>query len=110
MKHPLTPSEEPRSKSGQERYVFRLFVAGHTRQSLQAVANLKDLCAEHLKDRYELTVIDLYQHPERAKGEQVLCAPTLVKELPLPLRRLIGDLSNRPRALLALGIHREKPQ
>ena len=90
------------SKNG--KFVLRLYAAGMTPQSTRAIENVRAICDKHLKDRYELTVIDIYQEPDRAREEQVVAAPTLVKTYPLPLRRLIGDLSDRKRVLLALGI------
>jgi circadian clock protein KaiB len=91
-----------RSRDG--KYVLRLYAAGITPQSTRAIENLTAICDTYLKDRYELTVIDLYQQPELAHDEQVIAAPTLVKSLPLPFRRLIGDLSDTNSVLLALGI------
>jgi circadian clock protein KaiB len=94
-----------RSKSG--KYVLRLYAAGITAQSTRAIENLKAICDRYLKDRYELTIVDLYQQPEQALDQQVIAAPTLVKSAPLPRRRLIGDLSDTGRVLLALGIDPE---
>ena len=93
------------AQSKEGKYVLRLYAAGITPQSTRAISNLKEICDTYLKDRYELTIIDLYQHPERAKDEQVIGAPTLLKESPLPVRRLIGDLSDTNHVLLVLGIH-----
>jgi circadian clock protein KaiB len=92
------------SASPQGHYVLRLYVTGNTPRSQQAITNLKAICDTRLKGRYELEVVDLYQQPELAQGQQIVVAPTLIKQLPLPLRRLIGDLSNRPRVLLALDL------
>jgi circadian clock protein KaiB len=86
------------------RYVLSLFVTGSTPKSLCAIQNIRALCEEMLKGHYELKVIDIYQHPERVKAEQIVVAPTLIKKLPLPLRILIGDLSNKDRLLLGLDI------
>lgn len=91
-------------KSHQGHYVLRLYVTGSTPKSLLAVERIKSLCEQHLKGRYDLEVVDLYQHPEQAAAAQVIAAPTLVKELPLPLRRLIGDLSDPNRVLAALDL------
>jgi circadian clock protein KaiB len=85
-------------------YELRLYVAGSTPQSSRAIANLKAICEKHLKDRYDLTVVDLYEHPERAREDQILVAPTLVRQMPLPVRRLIGDLSQTERVLAALDL------
>jgi circadian clock protein KaiB len=91
-----------RSRDG--KYVLRLYAAGITRQSARAIENVKAICETYLKDRYELTIVDLYQQPEHAQEQQVIAAPTLVKSAPLPVRRLIGDLSDTHHVLLALGI------
>jgi circadian clock protein KaiB len=92
---------------GRPRYRLRLYVAGMTPRSARAVANIKEICEEHLKGRYALEVIDIYQQPVLAKGDQIIAVPTLIKRLPLPLRRLIGDLSDRERVLVGLDL---KPQ
>ena len=89
-----------------ERYVLRLYVAGMTPRSIEAVEAIKAICDEHLQGHYQLEVIDIYQHPALARDEQVIAAPTLVKKLPLPLRRLIGNLSNKERVLLGLDLRR----
>jgi circadian clock protein KaiB len=85
-------------------YLFHLYITGATPNSTRAVRNIKEICELHLKGRYELLIMDIYQQPELAKMEQIIAAPTLVKKLPLPARRLIGDLSDRPRVLAALGL------
>ena len=87
-----------------DRYLLRLYVTGMTTRSERAVRNLQDICDEHLKGRYDLEVIDIYQQPVLAKGEQIIAAPTLIKKLPLPTRRIIGDMSNRERVLLGLDL------
>jgi circadian clock protein KaiB len=87
--------------------VLHLYVAGNTGNSIRAVERAKAFCETHLKGRYELTVIDLYQQPELPEDEPILAVPTLVKRLPPPLRRLIGDLSNAGRLLIALDIEQE---
>jgi circadian clock protein KaiB len=91
----------------QKAYVLRLYVAGTTPASVRAVANIKRICEEHLQGRYELEVIDLYQQPTLAKGEQIIAAPTLIKKLPLPLRRVIGDMSVTERVLVGIDIHKK---
>lgn len=88
-------------------YVLRLYVTGSSPQSLRAIANVKRLCDEHLKGRYELAIVDLYQQPQLAEGEQIIAAPTLVKKLPLPLRRIIGDMSDSTRMLVGLDLRRK---
>ena len=87
-----------------EAYLLRLYVAGLTPQSARAIANIKELCEEHLQGRYELEIVDIYQQPTLAAGEQIIAAPTLIKKLPLPLRRLIGDFSNTERVLVGLDL------
>lgn len=89
-------------------YILRLYVSGSTPKSLRSVDNIKKICEEHLKGKYTLEVIDLYQNPVLIKGEQILAAPTLIKELPLPLRRLIGDMSNTDRVLVGLDLQEIK--
>ena len=85
-------------------YDLRLYVVGSSPKSSRAIANLKAICEAHLKDRYALTVVDLYVHPERAKDDQIVVAPTLVRQFPLPARRMIGDLSHTERVLDALEL------
>jgi circadian clock protein KaiB len=85
-------------------YILSLFVSGSTPKSLRAIRNIRALCEERLNGCYELKVVDIYQHPEQVKAEQIVAAPTLIKKLPLPLRILIGDLSNKDRLLLGLDI------
>jgi len=92
--------------SGEERYVLRLYVTGMTPRSTQAVGALKALCQEHLEGRYDLEVIDIYQHPQLAKDEQITALPLLVKKLPAPMRRLIGNLSDEERVLMGLDLRR----
>ena len=87
-----------------DRYLLRLYVTGMTTRSERAVRNLQGICDEYLKGRYDLEVIDIYQQPVLAKGEQIIAAPTLIKKLPLPMRRIIGDMSNRERVLVGLDL------
>ncbi|HLG57441.1 MAG TPA: circadian clock KaiB family protein [Vicinamibacterales bacterium] len=87
-----------------ERYILRLYVTGMTARSSRAVHNLKVICDEYLKGRYDLEVIDIYQQPVLMKGDQIIAAPTLIKKLPLPMRRIIGDMSNREHVLLGLDL------
>jgi circadian clock protein KaiB len=87
-----------------ERYVLRLFVTGTTNRSQRAIENLRKICEEVLAGRYDLEVIDVYQNPNATRDLQVLATPTLVKVLPEPLRRIIGDLSNRERVLAGLNV------
>jgi circadian clock protein KaiB len=88
----------------QERYLLRLFVTGTTPRSSKAIENLRHICETHLKGRYDLEVIDIYQQPEAAVENQVIAAPTLVKMLPAPIRRIIGDLSESEKILHSLNI------
>ena len=85
-------------------YVLRLYVAGLNRLSLRAIENLRKICEENLQGRYELEVIDIYQQPVLARGEQIIAAPTLIKQLPPPLRRFIGDLSQTEKILVGLDL------
>ena len=87
-------------------YKLRLYVTGSSPRSARAVSNVRAICDEHLSGRYELEVIDLYQRPELAREEQVMAAPTLVRELPEPIRRVVGDMSNEDRVLYSLNIER----
>ena len=89
-----------------ERYVLRLYVTGMTPRSARAVKNLRAICDAHLEGRYDLEVVDIYQQPVLTKGEQIIAAPILIKKLPLPMRRIIGDMSNRERVLLGLDLVR----
>ena len=89
-----------------EVWELRLYVAGQTPKSIRAFANLKVLCEEHLKDRYRIEVIDLLKHPQLARGDQIVAIPTLVRELPLPIRKVIGDLSDSVRALVGLDLQK----
>jgi circadian clock protein KaiB len=88
----------------QEKYLLKLYVTGTTPQSVKAISNIKQICEEHFKGRYDLEVIDLYQHPNLAKGEQIIAAPTLIRKLPLPLRRIIGDMSGTKSVLVGLDL------
>jgi circadian clock protein KaiB len=83
---------------------LRLYVAGQTTKSVTALANLKRYCEQHLADRYTLEVIDLLQHPQLAEGDQILAIPTLVRKVPEPIRKIIGDLSNEEKVLVGLDI------
>jgi circadian clock protein KaiB len=85
-------------------YSLRLYITGQTPRSSASVRNLRKVCDEYLEGRFELEVIDVYQRPELAKEAQIIAAPTLVKRLPLPLRRLVGDLSNEQQVLFGLDI------
>jgi circadian clock protein KaiB len=94
----------PRRKQKPEVWKLRLYVAGQTPKSIRAFANLKVLCEEHLKDCYRIEVIDLLDHPQLARGDQIVAIPTLVRQLPPPVRKIIGDLSNTVRVLVGLDL------
>lgn len=100
--------EQSEAKQHKRRYRLRLYVSGMTPRSARAIANIKEICEEHLKGLYVLEVIDIYQQPVLAKGDQIIAVPTLLKKLPLPLRRLIGDLSDRERVLIGLDLKPKK--
>jgi circadian clock protein KaiB len=95
-------------KSLKEKYVLRLYVTGMTPRSTRAIQNIKKICDEELKGRCDLEVVDIYQRPMLAEGEQIIATPTLVKKLPLPLRRFIGDLSDTERIVLGLDLKPKK--
>jgi circadian clock protein KaiB len=101
--------ERAASRKREPRYVLRLYVTGMTPNSTRAIENLRAICEEYLPDRYDLEIIDIYQHPVLMQGEQILAAPTLIKKLPEPLRHLVGDMSDRERVLIGLDLkHRWK--
>ena len=87
-----------------KKYLLRLYVAGATPKSSQAINNIKKICEEHLKGQYELDVVDIYQQPVLAEGDQIIAVPTLVKKLPLPLRRFIGTMADEERILMGLDL------
>jgi circadian clock protein KaiB len=93
-------------KTKPETFKLRLYVAGQTAKSIRAFANLKVICDTHLKGRYQIEVIDLLEHPEMARGDQIVALPTLVIDLPQPVRKIIGDLSNTDRVLVGLALQR----
>jgi circadian clock protein KaiB len=108
-----TPGKKRRASNGHVaqvddgeagRWNLRLYVAGQTPRSLTAFKNLKEICEEYLKDKYHLEVIDLMENPTLARGDQILAVPTLVRKLPQPIRKIIGDLSNTERVLVGLDI------
>ena len=106
-KAPMTLEEIARTSSGpddNEKWDLRLYVAGQTPRSVAAFANLKRLCEEHLAGRYNIEVIDLLKHPQLAAGDQILAIPTLVRKLPQPIRKIVGDLSDVERALVGLQL------
>ncbi len=100
--------EQALKAAKEQDYVLRLYVTGMTARSTRAIENIRSVCEEHLKGRYNLEIIDIYQHPELVKGEQILAAPTLIKKLPVPLRRMVGDLSNTDKVLLGLDLKKKE--
>ena len=93
-----TPSSEPKA------YRLRLYVAGQTPKSVLAFKNLQQICEDHLQGRYEIEIIDLMENPQLARGDQILALPTLVRRLPEPIKKIIGDLSNTERVLVGLDL------
>jgi circadian clock protein KaiB len=106
----LPPNEreaiEAAAEHANARYVLRLYITGTTPRSMKAIVNLRKICEEHLQGRYDLEVVDISQRPTLAEGEQIVAAPTLIKKLPLPLRRFIGDMSQTERILLGLDLRK----
>jgi circadian clock protein KaiB len=100
--------EEALNRPKTERYVLRLYITGMTPRSAHAIENIRTLCEAHLQGRYELEIIDIYQSPSLVQGEQIIATPTLIRKLPLPLRRLVGDLSNEERVLMGLDLQPKK--
>ncbi len=92
------------AKSKRETWELRLYVAGQTPKSIAAFTNLKNICEEHLAGQYSIEVVDLLVHPQLARGDQIIAIPTLVRKLPEPVRKIIGDLSNTERVLVGLDL------
>ncbi|HPL64354.1 MAG: circadian clock KaiB family protein [Syntrophales bacterium] len=103
----VTNFEQAVEKAVKEKYLLRLYVAGITPRSRRAIENVKRLCADHLAGRCELEIVDIYQQPKLAAGEQILAVPTLIKRLPHPLRRMIGDLSDEEKFLVGIDLKSE---
>lgn len=101
---------QPSGQSTAENYVLRLYVSGATPRSVTAIENIKGICETHLKGRYDLQVIDIYQQPELARSAEIIAAPTLIKQLPLPLRKVLGNLSETERVLVGLDLIPRPPQ
>lgn len=100
-------TSEPKKKTpenNKERWLLKLYIAGQTPRSIAAFANLKQICEEHLEGKYHIEVIDLLVNPQLAKGDQILALPTLVRKLPEPIKKIIGDLSNTEQVLVGLDI------
>jgi circadian clock protein KaiB len=108
MSNPVKSSPQPLQDANgtpdPDHWELRLYVAGQTPKSLAAFANLKRLCEEHLAGRYEIEIVDLLEHPQLAEGDQILAIPTLVRRLPEPMKKIIGDLSNSERTLVGLNL------
>jgi circadian clock protein KaiB len=98
-----------KARRDRARYVLRLYIASFTPRSVRAIASVKKTCEEYLHGRYDLKVINLYDQPTVAKGEQIIAAPTLIKKLPLPLRRLLGDMADRKKLLVGLDLKEKDP-
>jgi circadian clock protein KaiB len=94
----------PAAKAASTEYLLRLYVAGRTAKSIQALANLKQICEEHLAGRYQLEVVDLLENPTLARGDQILALPALVRQLPPPVKKIIGDFSSAERVLVGLDL------
>ncbi len=109
----MSPTKNDRFESAlktakNDKYVLRLYVAGATFRATQAILKIREFCETHLRGRYELEVIDIYQQPVLAKGEQIIATPTLIKKLPVPLRRFIGDMADTDRILVGLDLLRQE--
>ncbi len=109
MSSTIAKFEKLAAENKHANYVLRLYVAGNTSRSAEAIINIRNICETHLKGRYQLEVIDIYQQTGLAKGEQIIAVPTLIKYLPLPLKKVIGDLSKTEKVLFGLDL-REKEE
>ncbi len=94
--------------TSKQTYILRLYVAGINRRSSAAITSISEICEQHLKGRYDLQIIDIYKQPTLAAGEQIIAAPTLIRKLPQPLRRFIGDLTDQERILVGLDLRPKK--
>jgi circadian clock protein KaiB len=99
-----SPAETSATAPACAHYTLRLYVTGATPRSVRAISNIRKICEEHLEGHYDLEVVDITEHPMLAEGEQIIAAPTLIKKLPLPLRRFIGDMSQTERILIGLDL------
>ncbi len=102
-------NEKPGRSGRRKEWELRLYVAGQTAKSIAAFANLKRICEENLKGRYRIELVDLLENPKLAKGDQILALPTLVRRLPTPVKKIIGDLSNKERVLVGLDLRLRLP-
>lgn len=97
-----------KTRDSRAEWELRLYIAGHTARSVTAMANLERICEEHLKGKYEIQVIDVVKNPQLARGDQILALPTLVRKLPAPMKKIIGDLSNEERVLIGLDLRERR--
>lgn len=104
MAKEVKTSRKKEAKPPEEKWELRLYIAGNTPKSMTALNNLKKYCEEHLSGKYTLEVIDLLVHPQLAAGDQILAVPTLVRKMPVPIRKIIGDLSNEEKVLVGLNL------
>ena len=100
--------QEPETETSGEIWKLRLYVAGQTPNSLTAFENLKKICMQHLEGRYQIEVIDLFLNPQLAKGDQIIAVPTLIRHLPTPVKKIIGNLSNTEKVLIGLDLRKVK--
>jgi circadian clock protein KaiB len=108
VKNSTDTKSSPRTRQAKKSYELRLYVAGQTPKSIAAFANLKKICEEHLAGQYHIEVIDLLKEPQLASGDQIIAIPTLVRKLPEPIRKIIGDLSDTERVLVGLNLREQK--
>jgi circadian clock protein KaiB len=108
MKKPAPRTTRAAGPRAEAKYLLRLYVAGTSGKSVRAIQNVRRICEEHLQGVYDLEVVDIYKNLPLAKGDQIIAAPTLVKRLPAPLRKLIGDMSDEQRVLIGLDIRRQR--
>jgi len=101
-------ARKPKAGSAPAQWELRLYIAGQTQKSVAAFANLQRICEEHLKGQYRIEVVDLLKNPQLARGDQILAVPTLVRKVPEPIRKIIGDLSNEERVLVGLDVRAVK--
>lgn len=107
LKRPSKKKKAPLARPKKKAWELRLYIAGQTGKSVLALANLKKLCETYLEGEYSIEVIDLLKNPQLAKGDQIIATPTLVKKLPTPVKRIIGDLSDTERVLVGLNLVRQ---
>jgi len=111
VKRPVSKRARPMAKRPRgPRYLLRLYVTGTTGRSIRAIENVRRICEEHLHGAYQLEIVDLYKNLPLARGDQIIAAPTLIKRLPAPLRRLIGDMSDEQRVLVGLDLRPRTPR